>query len=124
VDHLGIAQPLFGPGLLTAQHGQSRPAFDGDPAHDLGVSEVSWLTPHFPDTSVRFTPALQRGFHGLYDDAPRTLTERVARARVFINTVNDPAQNVELSLVVGTVADARRSAPDVARQVIEFDFDR
>jgi len=40
---------------------------------------------------------------------------------VFINTVND-RQNVELSLVVGTVA-TRAVAPDVARQVIEFDFD-
>ncbi len=82
------------------------------------------LAAHFPDTTVRLAPALHRGLHGLDDDAPRTFAQGVARARVLVDTVNDPTQDVELRLVVGAVADTRRSAPDVTRQVVEFDLDR
>ena len=122
VDEFRLAPPRLGQPLLAAQRRQSRAAVERDPAHDLGEGEVSRLAADLPDAAVGLAPGLQRGVHRLDDDAPRPLAERVARAGVLEDAVDDGAEDVELVLVAGAVADPHGLAPDVAREVIELDL--
>ena len=66
----------------------------------------------------------ERHLDGLDHDAPGALAQRVARAGVLEDAVHNGAQDVELDLVVGGVADAHGSAPGVAREVVEFGLGR
>ena len=56
------------------------------------------FAPDLPDAVVGLAPALDRRLDGLDDDAPRALAQRVARAGVLVDAVDDRSQDVELAL--------------------------
>src|SRR5260370_7437304 len=50
------ATPAGEIGLQVQLLGRSNAAVKRDPAHDLGIDEMTWVTAHLPDAAVRFVP--------------------------------------------------------------------
>src|SRR5947209_9083703 len=50
------ATPAGEIGLEVQLLGRSNAAVKRDPAHDLGIDEMTWVTTHLPNAAVRFVP--------------------------------------------------------------------
>ena len=53
VAHAAPAEKI---GLQVQLLGRTNAAVKRNPAHDLGVHEVTWVAAHLPDATVRFPP--------------------------------------------------------------------
>ena len=108
-----------GSGRLAPQRLHLERAVDGEPAHDLGVDVVARRQPGLPDAVVGLVPATRDGLHHRLDDAPVLVLHRAARGRDGGDEVGDRAEDVELDLAVGGVADAHRPRAGVAGQRLD-----
>ena len=77
------------------------------------------LAADLPDAAVGLAPVLDRGLHLALEDRPHALVERVARAGVQVDRVQQRAPHVVLLLLVGVVADPHRPGALVAGEVVE-----
>ena len=77
------------------------------------------LAADLPDPAVGLAPVLDRRLDLALEDRPHALVERVARARVQVDRVEQRAPDVVLVLVVGVVADPHRAGALVAVEVVE-----
>ena len=75
--------------------------------------------PGLPDSVVGLVPAAGDGLHHRLDDAPVLVLHRAARGRDGGDEIGDRAEDVELDLAVGGVADPHRPRPGVPGQRVD-----
>ncbi len=95
----------FAPELLDGLH---RPV-EGDPRHDLRMSEVPTRPAHLPDPFVRLVPAGLEPLEQLASERPRVVGRVEPTATCLVEGVDDLSVDVELSLAGGAVPDPDRA---------------
>src|SRR5215207_3176119 len=116
---LGGAFPALGRFRVAAQAREPRPAIGRNPAEHLRRSEVLGLAADLPDSTVGFTPMLERSLDLAGEQWPEAVVEAITRARVEPDGVEQHAPDIVLCVVPGVVADADRAGAVVTGKVVE-----
>ncbi len=77
------------------------------------------LAPDLPDAPIGLPPVGDRGLNLSLEQQPYPLVERVSRARVEVDRVEQRAPDVVLMLLAGAVADPHGSRPLIAAEVVQ-----
>src|SRR5439155_18750066 len=99
---------------------QADATVEGDPAHRLGVHEVTRVAAPFPDPAVRLVPLPRRALDDVLDERPHLVVGRFAPLVPAPREVQELAQRVELALPRRAVADAHRAEAPPALPPVEL----
>src|SRR5579875_2150351 len=120
MDLVGRFAPALRALPVLAQLGQTATAVARHPAEELRGGEVPGLAAHLPDAVIGLAPVRYRLLDLALEDRPDALVERVPRAGVQVDRIEQRAPNVMLLLAVGGVADPDRPGPVIAGEVLEL----
>src|SRR2546421_8302694 len=121
-DLLTCRCPGIHPVMRIQYIGKVECAVQGDPTHELGVQEISWLATHLPDALVVIAPAGCRGVGHLDQEVARDLVESTEFVAQAVCRPEEFAVDIELALLPGAIAHAHRPAGTPSRQVLERAF--
>src|SRR5829696_2737647 len=119
VDLVAHLKPPLAVGWKRALIGQPQGSVQGDPAHELRVHEVPPSTSNLPDSLIFASPVVADPVDQPAQVSPQLVPDGVAVLVVEIDRVHQLAVDVQLQLVVGTVADPDRPRAPVALQVLQ-----
>src|SRR5258708_28731872 len=100
--------------------GRLNAAVKRDPAHDLGIDEMTGVTAHLPDAAVRFVPMgahmLDQRAHHLPHRTMQRLTVplKASLAPVAMDVIEYFSENIQLFLMRRSVSNAYRARTAIA----------
>src|SRR5260221_2220659 len=120
VAHAAPAEKI---GLQVQLLGRANAAVERNPAHDLGVHEVTWVAAYLPDATVRFLPVRahmldQRAHHLPHGTIQRlTVPLKASLAPEAMHVIEHFSENIQLFLLLCSVSDAYRARTAIAVEV-------
>src|SRR6185437_15189105 len=97
-------------------------AIDRDPGHDLRVGEVATAAADLPDAVIRALPYLVDMVQQSHCRHQRLVAAGHAHLAPDIDGVHDLAEDIELELAGGGIADTHRLGALVARQLVQLEL--
>src|SRR5262249_18491026 len=98
---------------------QAEAAVERNPAHYLAVDMVAWGASSFPQALIRLFEVFGRERHQPFDQIAILRVELASQRRHQIRPVGKFAVDIELALIIGTVADPHRSAAAIPFKMLE-----
>src|SRR5215212_1661157 len=119
VDLVTYLQPSLAVGGEGALVSESQATVYGDPAHELRVDEVPPPASDLPDSLIFTSPVVADPVDQPAQVGPQLVPDGVTVLVVEVDSVHQLTVDVQLQLVVGTVADPDRPRAPVALQMLQ-----
>src|SRR5215213_2447830 len=119
IDLIAHFQPSLAVGGEGALVSESQATVYGDPAHELRVDEVPPPASDLPDSLIFTSPVVADPVDQPAQVGPQLVPDGVTVLVVEVDSVHQLTVDVQLQLVVGTVADPDRPRAPVALQVLQ-----